>query len=62
MLLESAIERLYDLRVGTTPVGSTAALDRELGKVRAGQTIMLLVRRGSATQFVAVTPEEGEKQ
>ena len=50
------------LRVGTTPVGSTAALDRELGKVRAGQTIMLLVRRGSATQFVAVTPEEGEKQ
>ncbi len=50
------------LRVGTTPVGSAAALDRELGKVRAGQTIMLLVRRGGATQFVAVTPGEDEKQ
>jgi serine protease Do len=50
------------LRVGTTPVGSAAALDRELGKVRAGQTVMLLVRRGGATQFVAVTPEEDEKQ
>ncbi len=45
------------LRVGTTPVGTSSALDRELGKVRAGQTVMLLVRRGAATQFVAVTPE-----
>ena len=50
------------LRVGTTPVGSTAALDRELAKVRDGQTAMLLVRRGAATQFVAVAPSEGEKQ
>ena len=45
------------LRVGTTPVGSVSALDRELGKVRSGQTVMLLVRRGGATQFVAVTPD-----
>ena len=44
------------LRVGRTPVGSPAALDRELGEVKAGQTVMLLVRRGGATQFVAVTP------
>lgn len=50
------------LRVGTTPVGSATALDRELGKVRSGQTVMLLVRRGGATQFVAVTPEEIAKQ
>ncbi len=50
------------LRVGTTPVGSVAALERELGKVRDDQTAMLLVRRGAATQFLAVTPDEGEKQ
>ncbi len=50
------------LRVGTTPVGTVAALDRELGKLRADQTAMLLVRRGPATQFVAVTPDEGATQ
>ena len=47
------------LRVGTTSVGSVSALDRELGKARDGQTVMLLVRRGDATQFVAVTPDDG---
>ena len=47
------------LRVGTTPVGSVSALERELGKVSADQTAMLLVRRGAATQFLAVTPDEG---
>ena len=46
------------LSVGRTPVDSPAALDRELREVRAGQTVMLLVRRGDATQFVAVTPRE----
>ena len=50
------------LRVGNAPVGSPAALDRELGKVRAGQTVMLLVRRGGATQFVAVTPRIDGRQ
>ncbi len=50
------------LRVGTTPVGSVSALERELGKVREDQTAMLLVRRGAATQFLAVTPDEGGKQ
>jgi serine protease Do len=44
------------LSIGRTPVGSPAALDRELARVKAGQTVMLLVRRGDATQFVAVTP------
>jgi serine protease Do len=50
------------LRVGNVAVGSPAALDRELGKVRAGQTVMLLVRRGGATQFVAVTPRIDGRQ
>ena len=46
------------LRVGTTPVGSVGALDRELGKTRGDQTVMLLVRRGGATQFVPVVPDD----
>ena len=50
------------LRVGNVVVGSPAALDRELGKVKAGQTVMLLVRRGGATQFVAVTPRVDGRQ
>jgi serine protease Do len=49
------------LQVGRASVGSVAALDRELGKVGKGQTVMLLVRRDGATQFVAVTPnDDGE--
>ncbi len=44
------------LRVGTTPVGTAEALDRELSKVNNSQTVMLLVRRGGANQFVAITP------
>lgn len=46
------------LRVGTTPVGNVAAFDRELAKVRDDQTVMLLVRRGGATQFLAVSPDK----
>ncbi|MBX3713859.1 MAG: Do family serine endopeptidase [Lysobacter sp.] len=49
------------LRVGTTPVGSVAALDRELAKFRADQTVMLLIRRGGATSFVPVSPVEERK-
>jgi len=46
------------LRVGRTPVGSAAALDRELRGVKPGQTVMLLVRsRGGGSRFVAITPE-----
>jgi serine protease Do len=48
------------LSVGRTPVSSPAALDRELAGVKAGQTVMLLVRRGQATQFVAITPRAEE--
>lgn len=44
------------LRVGTTPIGSADALDRELSKLRESDTVMLLVRRGGANQFVAITP------
>lgn len=44
------------LQVGRAEVGSAAALDRELRNVKAGETVMLLLRRGDATQFVAVTP------
>ncbi len=49
------------LRVGTTPVGSVAAMDRELAKFRPDQTVMLLIRRGGATSFVAVSPLEERK-
>ncbi|WP_119717817.1 Do family serine endopeptidase [Cognatilysobacter tabacisoli] len=45
------------LAVGRNSVGSVADLNRELAPVRAGQTVMLLVRRGGATQFVAVTAD-----
>lgn len=50
------------LSVGRTAVDSPEALDRELARVRAGETVMLLVRsRGGGTQFVAVTPRvDGE--
>ena len=50
------------LSVGRAPVDSPAALDRQLHNVKAGQTVMLLVRRGSASQFVAVTPRVDGKQ
>lgn len=46
------------LSVGRTSVGTSAALDRALAGVGSGQTVMLLVRRGNATQFIAVTAGE----
>ena len=48
------------LSVGRTTVGTVSALDRELAGVKDGQTVMLLVRRGNATQFVAVTAGKAE--
>jgi serine protease Do len=50
------------LSVGRTSVGSPGDLDRELRGVKAGETVMLLVRsRSGATQFRAVTPRiDGE--
>ena len=44
------------LSVGRVAVNSPAALDRELREATVGETVMLLVRRGGATQFVAITP------
>ena len=44
------------LSVGRKTVASITALNAELGSVKAGQTVMLLVRRGGASQFIAVTP------
>jgi len=51
------------LRVGRTPVGSVAALDRALRDVKPGDTVMLLVRgRGGATQYRAVSvPETADR-
>ncbi|MFZ5638419.1 MAG: DegQ family serine endoprotease [Pseudomonadota bacterium] len=46
------------LRVGTQPIPNAAALDRALARVGDDQTVMLLVRRGNATQFLAVTPDD----
>jgi len=50
------------LSVGRTPVDSPSALDRQLRDVRPGQTVMLLVRRGGVTQFIAVTPRATANQ
>ena len=50
------------LQVGRVNVATPAALDRELGKVKAGETVMLLVRnRSGGTQFLAVTPRDEAK-
>ncbi len=50
------------LQVGRVNVATPAELDRELGKARAGETVMLLVRnRSGGTQFIAVTPRNESK-
>jgi len=41
-------------QVNRTPVGSIQALNRALGSYKAGDVIMLLVRSGGNSQFVAV--------
>ncbi|MGN6222982.1 DegQ family serine endoprotease [Pseudoxanthomonas sp.] len=43
------------LQVGRTPVGSAAALNGQLKDIKSGQTVMLLVRQGGVTRFLAVT-------
>ena len=45
------------LMVGRTRVGSVEAFDKAVAAVKSGEPVMLLVRRGDATQFVTVTPE-----
>lgn len=50
------------LQVGRVNVATPAELDRELGKAKAGETVMLLVRnRSGGTQFIAVTPRNESK-
>lgn len=46
------------LQVGRTPVGSAAALNDQLKNVKSGQTVMLLVRQGGVTRFLAVTADD----
>ena len=47
------------LAVGRNDVGGAGALNAQLRSVKAGQAVMLLVRRGGGTQYVTVTPTEG---
>ncbi|HEY4559934.1 MAG TPA: PDZ domain-containing protein, partial [Lysobacter sp.] len=47
------------LQVGRSAVGSAGDLSRAVSAVPRGQAIMLLVRRGNSTQFVAVEPAAG---
>ncbi len=50
------------LSVGRADVDSPAKLDRALAGAKPGQTIMLLINRRGARQFVAVTPRKQDKQ
>ncbi|MFP7723755.1 DegQ family serine endoprotease [Lysobacter sp. A3-1-A15] len=43
------------LSVGRTAVSNAADLNRRLADLEPGETVMLLVRRGEGTQYVAVT-------
>ena len=45
------------LSVGRASVATASALHNALAGVRPGQTVMLLVRRGAGTQFIAVTAD-----
>ncbi|AXK72306.1 DegQ family serine endoprotease [Lysobacter sp. TY2-98] len=47
------------LQVGRAAVGNSAELSRAVAALPRGQAIMLLVRRGNSTQFVAVDPSGG---
>ncbi|MDG2525016.1 DegQ family serine endoprotease [Stenotrophomonas sp. HITSZ_GD] len=49
---------LVILRVGRTPVGSVATLNRELAGYKKGDVVMLLVTSGQATSYVAVKAGE----
>jgi len=44
------------LAVGRNDVGSAGALNAQLRSARAGQAVMLLVRRGGGTQYITVNP------
>jgi serine protease Do len=44
------------LAVGRNDVGSAGALNAQLRGLKAGQAVMLLVRRGGGTQYITVSP------
>jgi serine protease Do len=44
------------LMVGRTAVGSANAFNEAVKDAKPGEPVMLLIRRGEATQFVTVTP------
>ncbi len=44
------------LAVGRNDVGSASALNAQLRGLKAGQAVMLLVRRGGGTQYITVNP------
>lgn len=46
------------LAIGRNTVGSPADLGRELANTKPGDTVMVLVRRGGNTQYVAVTAQD----
>lgn len=48
------------LRVGRTDVGSVAAFNKAVEGVKAGDSVMLLVRRGGANTFLALNVREGD--
>jgi serine protease Do len=50
------------LRVGNETVASVSELDRALAGVKPGQTVMLLVRHGNQTRFLAVTPRADDAE
>lgn len=47
------------LAVGRNDVGSARALDEQLRAAASGKPVMLLVRRGGVSQYLAVDPAEG---
>lgn len=61
----SAAQRLRSgdviLMVGKTRVGSVAQFNQATKSIKAGEPVMLLVRRGDVTQFVTVTPPAAQK-
>ena len=61
----SAAQRLRGgdviLMVGKTRIGSMAQFTQATKGVKAGEPVMLLVRRGDVTQFITVTPPAARK-
>ncbi len=48
------------LMVGRTRVGSVSQFEQAAAAAQAGQAVMLLIRRGDATSFIAIRPTETE--